>query len=278
MTDEARVAVVIPCYGDGRLAVEAVRSIREDEPVEVVVVDDHSTDDETRAALATLEADGVTVVRHDRNRGLADARNSGLAASSARFVLPLDADDRVVEGALARMADALTANPDAGVCFGDYIETGKHEIVRAVPEELDAYRLAYTNEYPVSSMFRRSVLEDVGGWPLMFGYEDWHLWMTLVERGTGTVHLGKGLVTYRRRLHGDRLLRASKAIHKQLYARLREDHPQLFRNLRAHRRRSTLGTVRKVLYPVVYGGRRRYRWEAHVKTLLDRLGIWTLRR
>jgi glycosyltransferase involved in cell wall biosynthesis len=278
MTDGPRVAVVIPCYGDGRLAIEAVRSIREDEPVEVVVVDDHSPDAETHAALAELEAEGVTVVRHDQNRGLAEARSSGLEASSAPFVLPLDADDHAVEGALARMADALTANPDAGVCFGDYVETGKFEIIRAVPEELDAYRLAYTNEYPVSSMFRRSLLEEVGGWPTMLGYEDWHLWMTLVERGTVTVHLGEGVVTYRRRLHGNRLLRASKDVHRDLYARLRDDHPQLFRNIRAHRERSALSTARKVLYPIVYGGRRRYRWEAHVKTLLDRLGIWTLRR
>jgi glycosyltransferase involved in cell wall biosynthesis len=218
------------------------------------------------------------VVHHDHNRGLAEARRTGLNATSAPFVFPLDADDHAVEGALARMADALTANPDAGVCFGDYLETGKSEIIRAVPEDLDAYRLAYTNEYPVSSMFRRSLLEEVGGWPTLPGYEDWHLWMTLVERGTVTVHLGEGVLTYRRRMHGDRLLAASRNAHKELYARLRKDHPDLFRHLAAYRERSALSRVRKALYPIVYGGRRRYRWEGHVKTLLDRLGIWTLRR
>jgi len=278
MTTGARVVVVVPCYGDGIFATEAVRSIREEEPVEVVVVDDHSPDAETQTALAELESNGVMVVRHRHNLGLGAARWSGLKASSAPFVFPLDADDHAVEGALARMADALTANPEAGVCFGDYIETGKSEIVRAVPEDLDAYRLAYTNEYPVSSMFRRTLLEEVGGWPTMFGYEDWHLWMTLVERGTVTVHLGEGVVTYRRRLHGNRMLRASKDIHGELYARLRNDHPRLFADLPAHRDRSELSRVRKALYPFVYGGRRRYRWETHVKALLDRLGIWTLRR
>jgi glycosyltransferase involved in cell wall biosynthesis len=278
VTTGARVAVIIPCYQDGMFAKEAVRSIREDEPVEVVVVDDHSTDSETQTALAELEADGVLVVRHKHNRGLAGARSTGLKATSAPFVFPLDADDRAIAGALARMADVLTANPDAGVCFGDYLEAGKSEIIRAVPEDLDAYRLAYTNEYPVSSMYRRTLLEEVGGWPAMFGYEDWHLWMTLAERGTVTVHLGEGVVTYRRLLHRDRLLAASKNAHKELYARLRKDHPELFRQLADYRERSALSTVRKVLYPIVYGGRRRYRWESHVKSLLDRLGIWTLRR
>jgi glycosyltransferase involved in cell wall biosynthesis len=278
MTSGARVVVIIPCYRDGVLAKEAVGSIREDEPVEVVVVDDHSTDPETRTALTELEADGVTVVRHEHNRGPAEARASGIRASAAPFVFPLDADDHAVEGALARMADALDANPEAGVCFGDYVEFGESELVRAVPAGLDPYRLAYTNEYPISSMFRRSLLEEVGAWPTMLGYEDWHLWMTLAERGTEAVHLGAGIPTYRRRLHGDRLLTASKDVHPQLYARLRTDHPRLFANLPAYRDRSELSRARKLLYPVVYGARRRHRWERSVKSLLDRLGVWTLRR
>ena len=278
MMTGARVVVIIPCHGDGLLAKEAVCSIREDEPVEVVVVDDNSTDAETRAALAELEADGLTVVRHEHNRGLAQARASGMRASSAPLVFPLDADDQAVEGALSRMADALSANPEAGVCFGDYIEFGESELVRAVPAGLDPYRLVYTNEYPVSSMFRRSLLDEVGAWPTMLGYEDWHLWMTLAERGTTAVHLGAGIPTYRRRIHGDRLLTAARDVHPELYARLRTDHPRLFGDLRVHRGRSKLSLVRKLLYPVVYGERRRYRWERRAKALLDRLGIWTLRR
>jgi glycosyltransferase involved in cell wall biosynthesis len=278
MTTDARVVVIIPCYQDGRLAKEAVRSIREDEPVEVVVVDDHSPDAETATALAELEADGVTVVRHEHNRGPAEARASGMSVSSAPYVFPLDADDHAVEGALGRMADSLDAHPEAGVCFGDYVEFGESEILRAVPPALDPYRLAYTNEYPISSLFRRSLLAEVGAWPTMLGYEDWHLWMTLAERGTTAVHLGAGIPIYRRRLHGDRLLTASRDVHPQLYARLRTDHPRLFADLPAHRGRSELGRVRKVLYPVVYGPRRRYRWEGSVKSLLDRLGVWTLRR
>ena len=278
MTPAARVVVVIPCFRDGPLAEEAVSSIQEEEPVEVVVVDDHSTDPRTDAALARLEAGGVTVVRHEHNLGPAKARLSGMRASTAPYVFPLDSDDHAVPGALARMADVLDADPGAGVCFGDYVEFGDSEVIRAVPTELDPYRLAYTNEYPVSSMYRRALLEEVGGWPTMLGYEDWHLWMTFAERGVTALHLGPGVPTYRRRLHGDRLLTASKSVHPQLYAHLRKDHPGLFGDIAAHRERSPLGRVRKVLYPIVYGSRRRYGWERRVKSLLDRAGIWTLRR
>jgi len=277
-----RVAVLIPCFNDGPLVREAIRSIVEDEPIEIVVVDDDSTDPETVAVLDELRAEGVRVERHDSNSGSAAARGTALRTTHAPFAFPLDADDLAVPGALAAMADRLEAEPEAAACFGDYAEFGDSTIVRAVPDQLDAFRIAYTNEYPVSAMFRRSVLEAVGGWNgngyTGTGYEDWNLWMTLAERSEHCVHFGHGRITYRRRLHGERKLALGKRRHPILYGELRRVHPQLFADLEDHRRESNLSPVRKRLYPVVYGGRRRYRFERHVKRLLDRLGVWTLRR
>jgi glycosyltransferase involved in cell wall biosynthesis len=276
-----RIAVIIPCYDDGAFLGQALSSIEEREPVELVVVDDGSVDTNTLATLAELERGGQRVLRHERNRGVAAARMTGLAATSAPFVFPLDADDLGQPGSLEAMADRLEATPDAGVCFGDYLEFGDSSLVRAVPDWLDPYRIAYTNEYPVSSLFRRSLLDAVGGWrsePGKVAFEDWDLWMRLAERGERGVHAGRGVITYRRRLHGERLLQRGKRRHKALYRGLRADHPALFTHLRDHRRRSDLSGVRKLAYPFVYGGRRRLPLEPRVKALLDRHGIWTLRR
>jgi glycosyltransferase involved in cell wall biosynthesis len=277
-----RIAVIVPCYNDGTLVREAVHSITEDEPVEIVVVDDASTDAGTRAVLDELRAEGLRVLRHERNVGAASARGTGLRATRAGFLFPLDADDLAVPGALAAMADALEADPDAVACFGDYAEFGDTEIVRAVPERLDPFRIAYTNEYPVSSMFRRAVLEEVGGWDSQGysgrGYEDWNLWMSLAERGERCLHLGVGRLTYQRRLHGERKLEAGKRRHKELYGELQRAHPRLFAELDDHRRHTDLAPLRRRLYPLVYGRRRRFRFERRIKRTLDRLGVWTLRR
>ena len=274
-----RVAVLVPCFEDGPLLLEAVASLSGGEPVELVVVDDCSTEAETLAVLERLGAKGTRIVRHQENRGLAAARNSGLRATSAPYVFPLDADDLAVTGALSRMADLLDARPEAEVCFGDYEEFDGQPLLRAVPEELDPFRLAYTNEYPVSSLFRRSLLEELGGWrPLGAGYEDWDLWLSLAERSARGVHAGPGFVTYRRRMHGGRMLSAAKREHPVLYRRLRQEHARLFAELPRHRRESSLGRVRKLLYPVVYGRRRRFAVERRLKSVLDRLGVWTLRR
>lgn len=275
-----RVTVVIPCYEDGDLLEQTIRSIEEEVPVQIVVVDDGSSQPQTLAVLASLLGQGrVEVVRHPRNRGLAEARNTGIAAAKASFIFPLDADDLAVPGTLAAMANVLDGDPQAAVCFGDYLEFGPRELVRAVPDQLDPFRIAYSNEYPVSALFRRDVLEEVGGWRhLGSGYEDWDLWMALAERGFRGVHLGQGRVTYRRRVHEGRMLSAARDDHGTLYARLRADHRSLFSRLGEHRRSSRMPLRRKLLYPIVYGGRPRFSFEPRLKRFLDTSGIWTLRR
>jgi glycosyltransferase involved in cell wall biosynthesis len=279
-----RVAVIVPCFNDGMTLRETIESVQESEPVELVLVDDGSDDPATRSLVAELEAEGVRTIRHEKNRGLIEARMTGLAATSAGYVVPLDADDCLMPGTLAAMADMLDADPEAAACCGDYFEFGDLELVRAVPEGLDPYRIAYTNEYPVTALFRREVLEEVDGWRYtgeLISYEDWLLWMKLASRRARVLHLGPGRLAYRRRLHPGqraRMLDIGKAQHREIYRQLREANPELFDNLREHRRRSTLSPLRKLLYPVVYGGRRRLPFERRIKRLLDRAGVWTLRR
>jgi len=261
---------------------EAVHSVREREPVEVVVVDDKGDHPPTDSVLEELESDGITVKRHARNLGAAAARTTGLHASSAPLVFPLDADDLAVAGHLALLADRLEAEPQAQVVFGDYEEFGERRLVRGVPSRLDPFRLAHTNEYPVTALFRRTLLEEIGGFsPAGYqgrSYEDWNLWLTVAEGGERGLHAGRGVITYRRRLHGERKLQSGKQRHRELYAQIRAAHPAIYGRLAEHRRRSDLPAVRKLLYPYVYGGRRRFPTEQHAKNALDRAGIWTLRR
>jgi glycosyltransferase involved in cell wall biosynthesis len=277
----ARVAVLIPCFNDGDLLLETIASLDEDEPLEIVVIDDHSTDERTKRCLEQLEDEDVRVLRHERNMGPAASRMTGLHATSAPYVFPLDSDDLAVPGALGRMADLLDAAPDAAVCFGDYAEFGDTDLVRAVPERIDAFRIAYTNEYPVTALYRRTALVDAGGWdsaPTLDGYEDWSLWATLAERNSVGLHAGIGVLTYRRRLHGDRQLTLDKKRHGEIYRQLRAKHPRLFADLPTYRRQSDLSRIRKLLYPLVYGARPRSWLDPRLKRLLDNLGLWTLKR
>src|SRR5687768_17072796 len=99
-----RVSVLVPCHNDGAYIHETIASIREDEQVETIVVDDASTDADTVTALADIERTGVIVLRNERNQGVSVTRTRAFASASAPFVFPLDADDLLVEGTLGAMA------------------------------------------------------------------------------------------------------------------------------------------------------------------------------
>jgi glycosyltransferase involved in cell wall biosynthesis len=248
VTAVPRVAVVIPCYDDGATLRDTLASLAGQEPHELVVVDDGSTDAATLRAFAELEAEGVRVV-HRENGGLSAARMTGVESTSAPYVFPLDADDALAPGALASLADALDASPDAALAWGDVELWGEGEATLAVARSLDPWLLTYLNDVPVASLLRRSALLEAGGWRMGSGYEDWDLWLALAERGHSGVHVPGPALRYRRR--SDRMLGDCIDRHAELYGRLRERHPGLFRTRPENRRRSRAPLRVKLLLPLV---------------------------
>jgi glycosyltransferase involved in cell wall biosynthesis len=244
-----RIAVVIPCYNDGATVRDAVESAQAQEPCELVVVDDGSTDPATRETLEALAADGgLRVVRQD-NAGLSAARMTGVRESSAPYVYPLDADDVLAPHSLARLADALDADRNAVAAWGDE-ETfgGKQSFMRGAPA-LDPWRITYFNEIS-GAVIRRDALVEVGGWELKEGYEDWDLWMKFASRGWKGVYVPGPMIRYR--VHDSRMLKTvTVPRHGRIYADLQRRHPDLFSRRRANRRGADAPLRMKLLLPLV---------------------------
>ncbi|HEY8711012.1 MAG TPA: glycosyltransferase [Burkholderiaceae bacterium] len=113
------VSVVMPCYNASRYIAAAIRSVLDQEypgPLDILVVDDGSTDDSVRIASGFKH---VTVLRQT-NMGPAAARNLALGHSHAEFIAFLDADDLWIPGSLRPRVECLVQNPDVAVVFGDF--------------------------------------------------------------------------------------------------------------------------------------------------------------
>lgn len=246
---EARFAVIVPCFNDGETLVETVASGREQEPCELVVVDDGSTDAGTLRVMEELERDGVHVI-HKENGGLASARMAGVAATTSRYVYPIDSDDVLVPHGLSALADALDADPGLAAAWGDTIvfgTDGSYQL-RQRPSALDPWRITYYNGLPYSAMFRRDTLLEAGGWQLHGGYEDWDLWMSLAERGQRGLHVRTPAMRYR--IHGSRFWADAMSRHHEIEAELRRRHTALFDERRANWRRSAQPWRLKLALPV----------------------------
>ena len=137
MADAPKVSIVIPTHNRAALIGRAVRSAlaQSERDIEVIVVDDGSRDD-SAALLAAIGDPRLRVVRHDSNRGIPAARNSGLAAARGEWLAWLDSDDLARPRRIERQLRFLARNPDialAGSCAGMIRPDGRRRRAIRVP-------------------------------------------------------------------------------------------------------------------------------------------------
>jgi glycosyltransferase involved in cell wall biosynthesis len=196
-----RVSVVVPVFNAGRDLERALDSVEAQtwRDLEVIVVDDGSTDPPTLGALdRACGRPGVTVHRTE-NRGPAAARNHAIERARGAYVLPLDADDHLAPGFLERTARVLDAEPEAAVVHTWVGLVGGHHGTWRTGEFSLAALLARCTIH-VSSLYRREVWTDVGGYDPRFtdGGEDWDFWLSAAARGWKGRPVPEVLAYYRR--------------------------------------------------------------------------------
>jgi glycosyltransferase involved in cell wall biosynthesis len=167
------VSVIIPVYNRPALLADAIQSAIDQtyRPIEVIVIDDGSTDEtpQTAARFAAAHRSIVQSVRVPHG-GVAQAMNEGLRRASGEFVQILDSDDLLLPEKLTLQVQGLREHPECGISYGLVRE---YEIGRAWSGR-PARRtgVTYTHLFPAilaekiwpapSPLFRRSVIEKIG--------------------------------------------------------------------------------------------------------------------
>ncbi len=225
-----RVAVIIPCFNQGRFVREAVESVRrQDWPhVECVVVDDGSTDPGTVWTLDELAREGIRLVRQE-NRGLPAARNAGVRSTETPLFVCLDADDRIAPTFISRLLPRLLDDPGVGYCYCWTRFFGARSGRWRCPE-YDPKRLLLQNLSPATAVVRRAAFDQVGGYreTMTHGYEDWDLWLGLLAAGYAGACVPETLFFYRKHPPGRSMLHGTLRRHSQLVGELVDHHRPLF--------------------------------------------------
>jgi GT2 family glycosyltransferase len=181
---EGRVSTIIPVYNRAEMLRVAVASVLAQEypDVEIVIVDDGSTDDTAQAILelSKVASGQIRTVRIE-NSGPGPAREAGRLLATGEFLQYLDSDDRLLPGKFANQVAALRQHPECDVAYGytrlvnasgnelcaPFKWTGR-EFERIFPALLvDRWWCTHT------PLYRRRLTDAIGPWTAMRWSQDW---------------------------------------------------------------------------------------------------------
>jgi glycosyltransferase involved in cell wall biosynthesis len=215
------VSVIVPCYNQGRYLQESVASalMACRHPMEIIVVDDGSTDGNTRRYLSEAEqlAPGIVRIHRQVNCGLSGARNNGIALARGQYVQFLDADDLLAPGKIDAQVAQLQVNPALAVSVCNYLlcddaraQFSKLEeaIARFDLTEQDfLYRWERGFAIPIHcGLFRRRLLGQIQFDTSARAKEDWMFWTSLAMAGTRFGYIHGHWAIYRQ--HADSMRRS----------------------------------------------------------------------
>ncbi len=188
-----QVSVIVPLYNDEKVIGEALDSVLGStiSSWEIVVVDDCSSDAGpavVREWMGEHEDRCCSLVRHEVNRGLSAARNTGADRARGELLMMLDSDNMLRRFGLAKLVEALRQDPSAAFAYGILDRFTVHEPVDLVSKfDWEPERLREGNYIDAMALIRRRVLLEVDGYSrdprLGLGLEDYDLWARLAEKG-----------------------------------------------------------------------------------------------
>lgn len=204
LSDQPLVSVVVPVYNQGQFLAEAITSAlgQSLQPIEVIVVDDGSTD--CSASVAAQFLDRIVYLRQP-NRGLSAARNHGLMAARADLVQFLDSDDALQPGALEKAWSASLGQPEVSVfrAHWDEVDIRGETIAHAATAVLptDAFHALFDPMAvgpPCRSLVRRSAFTRAGLFDTeLRACEDWDIWLRMAAAGLRFADLPYSHARYR---------------------------------------------------------------------------------
>jgi glycosyltransferase involved in cell wall biosynthesis len=230
----AEVAVVVPLFNYAELVTEALASVAGQslDSIELVVVDDCSTDDSLAVADAWLARHGgrfvaTTLLQTVGNQGLAHARNAGFATAEAPLVFPLDADNTLEARCLWLLLETLLTSPTASAAHPTLQHFGGSWKCKPA-SAWDPARLRRGNYIDAMALIRKSAWAAVGGYTKgdFTGWEDYDLWCRFVEHGFWSEAVPEAVAGYR--VHRESMLKSkTEPSMDRVVAAIRREHPWL---------------------------------------------------
>ena len=231
---EKTVSILVPLFNYERHIVETLNSVawQSTDDIALIVVDDCSTDASLDTVLKWMNQYGGDVstflLRNRINSKLSVTRNTGIAFAQSDYCFMLDADNILYPRCIEKHVEALSGRPDVDAAYSllEVFECDTNLIGAGV---FSAESLRRGNFIDAMAMFRRAVLMAMGGYRnIPHGWEDYDLWLRLLESKRLALHIPNVLARYRQ--HENSMLRTQTNVEKnfaETWAVISKRHPWL---------------------------------------------------
>lgn len=220
--NKEKVTIIITSYNCGEYLKETFDSAKSQtyENIEIIVVDDGSTDETTEEELNNIERQGGIVIRKD-NGGVSSARNIGIKESSGKYIIFLDGDDLLEPNYVEEMLKIKEKFPEAGIVYSNTLLFGEKNYIRPLGTPSYDKLLVYNHYFVVTCLLEKKRIEEIYGFDekMIYGVEDWEFFIRYCYKGMKVVRINKPLFKYRIRKHS-RTGSINESIRKTLSMRL----------------------------------------------------------
>lgn len=215
------LSIIIPCYNDGKYIMDAIESAEKykGKDYEIIIINDGSTDSKTLSIFKNLKQNGYFII-NQKNIGLSTARNNAIKVAKGKYILPLDADNKIKPQYITKSIKILDENPNIGVVYSDLRYFGKERGIRKVPD-FDFSLLLKENFIDACAIFRKQVWKDVKGYDPKLDklvWEDWEFWLNTAKKGWKFFHIPEVLFYYRKKTDSMALKALSPKFRDKIYA------------------------------------------------------------
>lgn len=222
------VSVIIPVYNAERYVEETVRSVLAStyKDIEVVCIDDGSTDGSLAILHQLAEADPRVQVLTQPNAGVCRARNAAIAASHGEFILPVDADNLLLPSFIEQAVKVMRSDPKVKVVAPQAEFFGGRTGLWKLPP-FSIHTEARKNIMDTCALYRRADFDRTEGYCAeIIAREDWEFWIALLKDGGRVVRLPDVGLRYRFQTNSKRV--SDRKLKRHVIEVLNRRHPEFF--------------------------------------------------
>nr|MCR4829136.1 glycosyltransferase family 2 protein [Bacteroidales bacterium] len=220
---------IIPCYNQAIFLSETLDSVmaQKYQNWECIIVNDGSPDNTEDISLDYCKRDLRFKYYKKKNEGLSVARNFGIKKSSGYYILPLDSDDLIGDTYLEKAIDVFISQPDTKVVYCNANKFGDINEKWDLPK-YSFDKLLWSNLIFCAAFFKRIDYDKTIGYNpnMIYGFEDWDFWLSLLNPDDKVVQLDDTLFFYRQ--HNDSMIHNTDSKQKILLSQLVKNHLELY--------------------------------------------------